>query len=46
MFLQCQFLFIASSRKQYTRTIVINNNIDNQLARAPSIKFLPTNLNV
>ena len=46
MFLQFQFLFIAYSRKQYTRTAVINNNIDNQGARAPSIQFLLTNLNV
>ena len=37
LFLQFQFLLAF---------FVINNNIDNQEARPPSIQFLPTNLNV
>ena len=32
--------------QQYTRKTVINNNIDNQGARVPSIQFLLTNLYV
>ena len=30
--------------QQYTRTTVVNNDIDDHGARAPSIQFLPTNL--
>ena len=30
----------------FSRTIVVNNNIDDQGARASSIQILPTNLNV
>ena len=45
MFLQFPFL-LGFLRTIYTRTTVINNNIDNQGGRALSIQFLQPNLNV